>query len=153
MIWGCISAEGPKSCIVFDAGKVNGDTYRRDIVPVLQEIAQAHPDESLFRQAAIIMQDNASIHKARKTIALFERLGITLMDWPANSPDLNPIKNIWSLLKERVGRHFPTTRDQVVAAIQLEWSRLTIADVATVCQSMRARCKAVIDAEGGHTRW
>ena len=57
------------------------------------------------------MQDNASIYKARKTIALFKRLGITLMDWLANLLDLNPIKNIWSLLKERVGRHFPTTRD------------------------------------------
>ena len=99
------------------------------------------------------MQDNASIHKAHKTIALFRSLGLQLMTWPANSPDLNPIENIWSLLKYRIGLHFPRTRDQVIAAVELEWSRLTSSDVARVCQSMRQRCQAVIDAAGGATRW
>ena len=75
------------------------------------------------------------------------------MSWPANSPDLNPIENIWSLLKHRIGKHFPTTRDEVITAIQTEWSQLTASDISRACQSMRERCQAVIDANGGHTRW
>lgn len=138
---------------VFDKGSVNGDVYRTHVVPLIKELVLQHQSESFWQQQSIVMQDNASIHKAKETKALFAQLGIRLMDWPANSPDLNPIENVWCILKDRVGRHFPTTREDVIAAIQLEWSRLTSSDVSRVCQSMRQRCQAVIDAQGGHTRW
>ena len=153
MIWGCISAEGVLSLKVFDAGSINGDTYREDIVPLIQKAAQTQQEASIFGQPVIIMQDNASIHKAKATLALFKDKRLILMEWPANSPDLNPIENLWSLLKYRVGLHFPTTREAVITAIQLEWSRITVSDVSRICQSMRQRCEAVIEAEGGHTKW
>ena len=153
IIWGCIAADGPQRCVIFDKGSVNGEVYRARIVPLIHEIAQSHQQGSIFQQQSIVMQDNASIHKAHLTIALFQQLGIELLIWPANSPDLNPIENLWSLLKHRIGLHFPRTREQVEIAVQLEWSRLTTADITKACQSMRQRCQAVIDARGGHTRW
>jgi transposase len=140
MIWGCIASDGPKGCVIFDKGSINGARYRVEILPRIHQIVQSHLDSSLFQQQPVVMQDNASIHKARETIASFHQLGIQLMEWPANSPDLNPIENLWSLLKYRIGYHFPTTREEVEAAVQLEWSRLTIADIAKICQSMRQRC-------------
>jgi hypothetical protein len=94
------------------------------------------------------MQDNASIHNAKATITLFQSIEIDLMQWPANSPDLNPIENVWSILKDRIGRHCPTTRKEAIQAIQIEWSCLTSADISRCCQSMRERCQAVIDAQG-----
>ena len=126
---------------------------REDIVPLIQKAAQTQQEASIFGQPVIIMQDNASIHKAKATLALFKDKRLILMEWPANSPDLNPIENLWSLLKYRVGLHFPTTREAVITAIQLEWSRITVSDVSRICQSMRQRCEAVIEAEGGHTKW
>jgi hypothetical protein len=56
------------------------------------------------------------------TMALFEELKIETIKWPANSLDLNPIENIWSPLKYRIGLHFPTTRKTVIEAIQNIWS-------------------------------
>jgi hypothetical protein len=54
------------------------------------------------------MQDNASIHCAGKVKAWFAKMGITLLeDWPAYSPDLNPIKHIWWALKTRCYEMFP----------------------------------------------
>ncbi|KAE9045847.1 hypothetical protein PR001_g4799 [Phytophthora rubi] len=41
-------------------------------------------------------QDNASIHTSRETMAFFEEQEVSVMDWPARSPNLNPIENLWS---------------------------------------------------------
>ena len=153
MMWGCIASDGPKECFVFDKGSINGEVYRTKIIPLINRIVQQHQEESLFRQRPIVMQDNASIHRARETLALISQLGFDVMSWPANSPDLNLIENVWSLLKHRIGLHFPTTREEVVNAIQIEWKSLTSSDIARVCQTMRRRCEVVIDARGGHTKW
>jgi transposase len=153
MIWGCISPEGIHKLLVFDKGSVNGERYRTEVVPLIQQAVDEQQASSIFQQQSIVMQDGARIHTARATLSLFRDMRIRLMDWPANSPDLNPIENIWSLLKRRVGRHFPTTREEIIAAIQLEWSQLTVSDITRCCQSMRERCQAVIDANGGHTKW
>jgi hypothetical protein len=153
MIWGAIIALGPKELVVFEKGGVDGHVYRTQILPRLGRVEQVYSHESLFNQKPLVVQDNAPIHKAGLTMAIFEQSGIDLIPWPANSPDLNPIENIWAILKRRVSKHFPTTREAVIQAIQIEWSRLTASDCARACQSMRARCQAVIEAEGGHTKW
>ena len=153
MVWGCISPEGLHKLHIFDQGSVNGQRYREEVVPLIQQAAIEQQAGSIFQQQTQVMQDNARIHTARATLALFRDTSLVLMEWPANSPDLNPIENIWSLLKHRVGLHFPTTREAVVTAIQAEWAKLSASDIARCCQSMRQRCQAVIDAQGGHTKW
>jgi transposase len=153
MIWGAIASDGPKDIFIFEKGRIDGAKYRDKILPRLSQISRDHENRSLFNQEPIIMQDNAPIHKAFETMALLMRSGLQVMEWPANSPDLNPIKNIWAILKFRIARHFPTTREAIIQAIRLEWANLAVADCAKACQSMRQRCQAVIDANGGHTRW
>jgi len=68
-------------------------------------------DLGAFR--GILMEDNASVHTAAYTRAWHAYYGFNKMVWPANSPDLNLIENVWRLLKYRVGRRFPRTLDQL----------------------------------------
>lgn len=55
----------------------------------------------------IFMHDNASIHTARVIKSLLEDLGIEVMNWPPFSPDLNPIENLWALVKAEIYRLHP----------------------------------------------
>ncbi|KXL43888.1 MAG: hypothetical protein FE78DRAFT_151392 [Acidomyces sp. 'richmondensis'] len=62
------------------------------------------------------MQDGASLHTAKATRDLFLSKELDVVKWPAQSPDLNPIENISSLLKHRIGLHFPRDREAVIRA-------------------------------------
>ena len=137
---------------IFDEGGVNGQRYREEILPYINEIRLDYIIKNEGEEP-ILVQDGASSHKAYATIDLIQSMGLMIIDWPANSPDLNPIENVWSILKRRIEQHRPRTREEVKAAVQIEWNRLTREDVKKCVQSMPERCRAVIDAEGGHTRW
>ncbi|KAF2195764.1 hypothetical protein K469DRAFT_699386, partial [Zopfia rhizophila CBS 207.26] len=73
------------------------------------------------------------------------------MEWPSRSPDLNPIENVWRLLKARIGRRFPKTDAEVRQYLLEEWDKLDLDDFRKYVESMPDRCRAVIAANGGHT--
>ena len=97
----------------------------------------------------ILMEDNASIHTARFTRAYHAYYGFNRMV----SPDLNPIENVWRLLKYRIGKRFPKTDAEVRQYLLEEWEKLDLQDFMKYIESMPERCKAVIAANGGHTKW
>ena len=152
MIWGCITSYGKGPLVVFEKewGTINGQVYRQHIVPVIHDFKRYH---SASVQVPILMEDGASSHTAKDTVALHEQLGVLRMKWPANSPDLNPIENVWRILKYRIGKRFPKTAEEVRQYAQEEWAKLELSDFSKYVHNMRERCQAVIAANGGHTKW
>ena len=75
---------------------------------------------------------------------------VRLLDWPAKSPDLN----LWDLLKRRVRQlRQHRTLVQLQHDVNQIWRQITQPTIQNYIRSMRQRCRAVIDANGGHTRY
>jgi hypothetical protein len=152
-IHGSISvfSKGPMVVMEKEWGRLTGKGHRERVLPwvyyFMDWVAQ-HPENR--SKHAILMEDGASPHTAKLTKQLHDLSGIDKMCWPANSPDLNPIENVWRLLKQRVAKRDPRTRVELRQCVEKEWLALEISDFAGYIGSMNARCQAVIDAKGCH---
>ncbi|PMD54575.1 uncharacterized protein K444DRAFT_484133, partial [Hyaloscypha bicolor E] len=76
--------------------------------------------------------------------------------WPPFSPDLSPIETLWDDMKDYIQEHYPQVHSsykRLRAAIQEAWESITHERIKELVHSMRARCKAVIDADGWYTKY
>ena len=93
-------------------------------------------------------QDGDSKHTARKTRDWLAEHNIRTFDWPANSPDLNPIENAWNLLKDHVAARGATSIQELRRYIQEEWDALTVTYARSLVSSMPKRMQDVLAADG-----
>ena len=102
----------------------------------------------------IVMEDNAPVH-TKVCIPVREQLGITCLQHLPNSPDLNPIENIWGYIKDIIARDYAhitsvKTMKQVVIGL---WNEFVDNQWDNLIESMSDRMQAVIAARGGSTRY
>uniref|UniRef100_A0A673HPJ7 Tc1-like transposase DDE domain-containing protein n=1 Tax=Sinocyclocheilus rhinocerous TaxID=307959 RepID=A0A673HPJ7_9TELE len=97
----------------------------------------------------IFMDDNAPAHRGRIIRERLLQAGVPQMEWPALSPGLNPIENLWDQLSRRVeGRNpAPQNLNDLRAALQEEWNAMPHQTISRRVNSMRHRCQAVINAQ------
>lgn len=150
MVWAGISADSRTEMIFVDNGALNARRYIEDI---LQEAVV--PFAPLIGEQFILMHDNARPHVARIVNEYLDEVGIRRLDWPACSPDLNPIEHFWDQLKRAVRRRpmQPGTLQELRIALSQEYNVIPQERIVTLIQSLPRRMRSVIEARGGHTRY
>ncbi|GFV43656.1 hypothetical protein TNCV_2679571 [Trichonephila clavipes] len=114
------------------------------------------PHVRLFRGAVgdkfVFMDDNATCHRTLAVQDCLDSEGIQRLVWPARSPDLNPIENVWDALGRQVaGRNYPpTNKNTLIRALTEEWDKLPQQLLDNVVQSMVRRVECCITLHGGH---
>ncbi len=113
-----------------------------------------HSADKLYGDADFIFQqDLPPVHTAKTTKSWFNNHGVTVLDWPANSPDLNPIENLWGIVKKKMRDTRPNNADTTKAAIKATWASITPEQCHRLIASMPRHIDAVIHAKGGPTQY
>ncbi len=94
-------------------------------------------------------------HVARICTQFLEAENIPVLAWPAYSPDMSPIEHVWDALDRRIRQRVPVPANiqQLRTAIKEEWTNIPQATINNLINSMRRRCVALREANGGHTRY
>ena len=87
------------------------------------------------------------------TTTLLKKLRVKVMDWPSMSPDLNPVEHLWGTLKQKVEEHKVSNIHQVCDVVTEEWKRIPVATCEALVNSRPKRVKAVLENNGGHTKY
>jgi len=148
MFWGCMSAEGiGYGCKI--EGKMDADIY---ISILEEELLGTLEYYRLPKERTIFQQDGASIHTAKRVGNWLDQNGIVVLEWPACSPDLNPIENLWAYLKRKLDAYdrVPEGMLELWECVEKEWNAIPKKVCASLYKGMEKRMQAVIKVKGGH---
>lgn len=144
MVWGAISKDGGLRLICME-GSITAEAYT-DMLEndFFDEVKDSLPDNFIW------MHDNAPPHVALRTKGYLERKGITTMEWPPMSPDLNPIENIWSILQKEVYKKKKAYKNttELWEAIKSAWHALPLETFQNLYDSIPGRMIKVLEEKG-----
>ena len=150
MVWSVISLHGPGRLHIVK-NMMNAEQYRAVLeTRLLPQLQEWFPDGN-----CVFMQDSAPCHTANVIKGYFTEIGLEVLPWPGNSPDLNPIEGVWFNLKDRVNEIISTNKRDLIERIIQVWHHNR--DIPTLIEkyyaSMPNRIAAVIKAKGGSTKY
>lgn len=158
MIWGSICSDRIGPLVIWDKswGKITLKSYVKHITePAILPFYESEMTHS-WPYLTYLMQDGAPAHRAKNTREFEEKNGVVRLEWPASSPDLNPIEILWRNMKDKLDRVpiRPTTVADMRLELQAMWGNLDPkVDTLPYIMSLPTRIKAVISANGGHTKF
>ncbi|KAF7563680.1 hypothetical protein G7046_g460 [Stylonectria norvegica] len=148
MFWGAITVESRSPIVLMERdsrakkGGYSGWSYLKALEEGLFP---------LYDGTRHFQQDNSSLHTARPTFAWLMSHGVEYIDWPPFSPDLNPIENVWAILKRHLRTHYPhlhdlkdnqEDREEFERCVKLAWAAIPQSTIRRIIESMERRLRA-----------
>ena len=152
MAWGCFGYKG-----VGYATKITGTMNQLLYKEVLKDEMLKSKEwclEEKDQEDFVFQQDNAPCHKAHSIMEWFDEKGIRVLDHPPQSPDLNPIENLWRIVKISIYKnHDIKSVKDLWEAFEEEWEKVDAVTCQKLIESMPKRLALVIKARGGSTKY
>lgn len=148
MVWGCFSAAGVGKIEIIN-GRMNSEYYRR----ILEKNLKASVSSLKLKPDWIFQQDNDPKHTAKLTQDWFKSNGIKVLKWPSQSPDLNPIENLWKELKIRIHKREPSNLRELERVCAEEWDKISQETCKKFVGDYSKRMHAVINNNGYSTKY
>lgn len=101
----------------------------------------------------VFQEDNDPKHRSKLVKSWLITNQVKRLDWPSQSPDLNPIEHLWEELDRRIRTRSMSKTSELMAALQEEWEKIPIKVFMNLVESMPRRCEAVIKARGYSTKY
>jgi transposase len=147
-MWGCFSAQGFGKLIVIKGileSKQMTKIYRRGLLPSATKLYGANSRDWF------LLEDKDPKHTSKLSKQWKGQNGVQVLEWPPNSPDCNPIENVWAYLKAKLSKKYFKNLDALIRGIFTEWSKLPADYAKKLAESCDRRCQSVIENEGEWT--
>lgn len=148
-IWGCFSASGVGLNMMY-SNRMNQHAYldvlENRLIPSRDLLVHDHNDW-------YYQHDNAPCHKAGSITKWLNENSISVISWPARSPDLNPIENIWAIIDRKLANHTISNLRELEQLVDKYWNEVGVELCVKLIESMPARIKACLKSKGGYFKY
>lgn len=147
MVWGCFSWYG-----VGPIHRIEGILNQYKYLDIMRDQMLPFAEENMPDQW-ILQQDNDPKHTAKSVKHWFDDQELQVLEWPSQSPDLNPIEHVWSYLEKQLAGTKFKTFDELFNVLEQKWNEIPDSFLESLVESMPRRLNAVIKAHGGPTKY
>ena len=146
---GCFHSTSKCELHILD-GNMDQIQYIRVLETNMLPFARGH-----FQANFVYQDDNAPAHRARRVLEFIKNEDIEHMDWPAMSPDMNPIEHLWSEISRELNKldNPPTNVAELTQAVVDCWRAIPDQKLTNLVSSMPQHVRALYNARGGHTKY
>uniref|UniRef100_A0A7I4Z4K4 Paired domain-containing protein n=1 Tax=Haemonchus contortus TaxID=6289 RepID=A0A7I4Z4K4_HAECO len=147
MLWGCFSLSGVGPLV-----RIQGNMNSAQCKDILENVMLPFANQNLPTRW-IFQHDNDPKHTSRLVADFLQSKEINVMEWPSQSPDLNPIEHLWEELARRTSQVPVKNADEKFNLLSREWALIPQSKIEALIDSMPRRCRAVVDSLGYPTKY
>ncbi|KAK7605096.1 hypothetical protein V9T40_006954 [Parthenolecanium corni] len=148
LVWGCMAAKGVRN-LEFIKGNMTAQMY----IDILRANLKSSACKLGLQNSFSFQQDNDPKHTAHISRKFLRINAPCQLVTPPQSPDMNPIENLWSLLEVAICKCKISNKENLKRVLRTAWSKICPRVTAALVDSMPRRLQAIIDAKGMHTKY
>jgi hypothetical protein len=145
MFWGAFNAKWQSPLMKIE-GRLNSERY----VQILLDSGMIPENDQIWGSGRWwFLQDGASCHKSAHTMNFLRSCSVHLIDHPPRSPDLNPIENIWAIIKDKLSKLKLLSKNEIIENVEKIWEDVSRETRTKLARRMPVRLRKIKRSKGG----